>query len=679
MASSDIATRHAELASLVRAHDHAYYVLAAPTLTDREYDLLYRELVELEKEHPHLATPDSPTHRVGGAPISEFKPVTHGAPMMSLENTYSQQEVREFVARVQKLLPNEELEWTVEPKIDGVAVCLRYNSGVLKVGATRGDGATGDDITSNLKTIRSIPLKIMSADSSDVPDWFEVRGEVFLSRTGFRSLNEERLSAGEEPFANPRNAAAGSLKLLDPRIVATRPLAAVFYGLGAIAGATLPPTQIRLLEWLRALGFKTPERVWRCSTVSELIDAIASLDAARGGFDYETDGAVIKLNSLPLRERAGSTAKAPRWAIAYKYDSEQAQTTLRRITLQVGRTGAVTPVAELDPVLLSGSTVSRATLHNEDELRRKDIRVGDTVIVEKAGEVIPAVVRVVPEKRTGTEVVFEFPRACPACGTELTREGSPGEPAGIIRCRNQDCPAQVRGRIEHWCARGAMDIEGGGEVLVSQLVGKGHVLDVADLYSLTMESLSQLERMGEKSAQNFLDGLTTSKSRDVWRLLFGLGILHVGVGAAKSLARRFGRVDTIMAASPEELMTAEAVGEVIAASVYSWFALPRNQRVVERLRVAGLNFGTDRTEPARGVFFGKTFVLTGTLPNLSRDQASSRIESLGGKVASSVSKKTDFVIAGADAGSKLEKAGRLGVRVIDESQFLRLCEQHPSP
>ena len=699
MAPAEIHRRHEHLATLIRAHDYDYYVLANPTISDQEYDRLYRELSELEKEHPDLTTPDSPTQRVGGAPVSEFKPVAHRTPMLSLDNAFSQQEVREFVARVQKLLPQETLEWTVEPKIDGLAVCLRYESGVFTVGATRGDGTTGDDITANLKTIRSIPLKLNVPQNLPLqaphtvsplagsgtggeslrpamPALLEVRGEVFLSESGFRRLNEERVSCGDEPFENPRNAAAGSLKQLDSRIVATRPLVAVFYGLGAVDGTPLPSTQAQMLEWLRSLGFKTPDRVWHCATVQELLDAIKELDAVRRSFDYETDGAVIKLNPVPLRDRAGSTSKAPRWSIAYKYAPQQAQTVLSGITIQVGRTGALTPVAELEPVLLSRSTISRATLHNEDELRRKDIRIGDTVIIEKKGEVIPAVVRVVLEKRTGSETCFEFPRSCPACGGAVSRSVHSGEILVVARCGNPDCPAQVRGRIEHWCARGAMDIEGGGEALVSQLVAKGLVKNVADLYELTPESLSRLDRMGEKSAQNFLESVNQSKSQDLWRLVFGLGILHVGSSVAKALARRFKTLEAVGAATVETLTTTEDVGEVIAASVSRWFAIPDNQELIARLRAVGLNFGVEKLESAPGPFLGKTFVLTGTLPSLSREQASAKIEALGGKVTSSVSKKTDFVLAGSDAGSKLEKAERLGVRVIDEAQFLELCRQH---
>ena len=667
--------RHEELADQIRGHDHAYYVLAQPVVSDQEYDRLYRELVDLEQQFPELCTPDSPSQRVGGAPLKEFQPVHHLKAMMSLDNTYSQDELREFVARVQRLLPGEKLEWVVEPKVDGVAINLRYEQGRFTVGATRGDGATGDDITVNLRTIRSLSLTLKKTKQGPLPAILEARGEVYLTRTGFQKINAERAAAGEELFANPRNAAAGSLKQLDPRIAAKRPLDFVVYGLGSIQADYRPQTQIEMLDWLKSLGFKMPEKTWFCTSAGELINAIEELDKIRRGFGYETDGAVIKLNSFAQRERIGVTSKAPRWAIAYKYAAEQAETKLKAITIQVGRTGALTPVAELEPVLLAGTVVKRATLHNEDELRRKDIRVGDTVTIEKAGEIIPAVVGVVLTKRTGKETIFYFPKTCPECGSHVSRTSAAGE-AVVWRCTNYECPAQVAGRIGHWCSRGALDIEGGGEVLVTQLVKSGLVRNVADLYKLSLQQVAGLERMGEKSAQNFLDGVRASKSRDLWRLIFGLGILHVGAGVAKNLARRFGNLDELQRASVEELTRAEDVGEVIAQSAYDWFQQERNQRLIERLREAGLNFRSELRETAPSTespIGGKTFVLTGTLPTLKREEAAAKIENLGGKVSSSVSKKTDYVLAGEDAGSKLEKAKSLGVPIIDEPTFLKMC------
>jgi DNA ligase (NAD+) len=670
--------RHAELAAQIRGHDFSYYTLAKPTITDVEYDRLSRELVDLEKQFPELVTPDSPSQRVGGQPIGEFKSVRHAIPMMSLDNTYSRGDVREFVNRVQKLLPNAALEWTVEPKIDGLAVSVRYENGLFTIGATRGDGTTGDDISANLKTIRSLPLRLRG---NDLPAVLEVRGEVYMPIAGFKKLNVEREAAGEEPFANPRNAAAGSLKQLDPKIVALRPLEIILYGLGEVQwkdrACHLPESQMELLDWLQHLGFKTPEKPRLCISVEALFEAIDALDAERRKFAYETDGAVIKLNPFAPRETLGATAKAPRWAIAYKYAPEQARTRLKGITIQVGRTGALTPVAELEPVFLAGSTISRATLHNEDELRRKDIRVGDIVVIEKAGEVIPAVVGVMTDKRTGNETVFEFPKTCPECGAPAARAtGESVDDLGVVwRCVNPDCPAQVRGRIEHWCARGAMDIEGGGEVLSAQLVRTGLVHDVADLYQLDIFKIASLERMGGKSAQNFIEALEVSKKRDLWRLVFGLGILHVGAGAAKALCKHFETLDDLMRADADTLQNVGDIGEVIAKSIVNWFADPGHRKLIERLRAAGLNFRstTYQATPAAGAFAGKTFVLTGTLPTLKREQAAALIEARGGKVSGSVSKKTDYVVAGADAGSKLDKAQALGIAILDEDQLRRLC------
>ncbi len=674
--------RHAQIAEEIRRHDHAYYVEARPTVSDFDYDRLYRELLDLEREHPDLLTPDSPSQRVGGKPLSEFQPSQHLTPMMSLDNTYSQEEVRAFVERVQKLLPNETLEWVVEPKVDGVAINLRYEHGVLTGGATRGDGTTGDDITANLKTIRSLPLKLASGAS--LPAVMEIRGEVFLSKDSFARINTERVAEGEEAFMNPRNAAAGSLKQLDPSLVARRRLDILLYGTGrldvgeaanTVAASGAPQTQAALLAWLKSLGFRTPERTWFCRSADELVAAIDELDKIRGAFAYETDGAVIKLNSIPLREKAGVTSKAPRWGMAYKYAPDQAETKLNAITIQVGRTGKLTPVAELEPVFLAGSTVRRATLHNEDQIKRLDVRVGDSVVIQKAGEIIPEVVRVVIERRKGNEVVFDFPKTCPECGSRAAKGAVADEEAADWRCTNPDCPAQVRGRIEHWCARGAMDIEGGGEVLAAQLVKRGLVADVADLYRLTLPEIAGLERMGEKSAQNFLDGIAASKQRDLWRVLFGLGIFHVGSGVAKSLGRAFPDLEEIFAAGPARLAEVEDIGEVIAQSLSQWHDEPRHRDLLARLKSAGVNFSSALHNPAAalGPFAGKTFVLTGTLPTLSREAASAKIEALGGKVSSSVSKKTDYVVAGEEAGSKLEKAQKLGVKILDEGELLKLC------
>ncbi len=675
MTLKEAKARHAKLVEEIHRHDHAYYTLAQPAISDRDYDRLYHDLLDLEKQFPELAGRDSPSQRVGGEPLKEFQQVQHLVPMLSLDNTYSQSEVSDFVNRVQKLLPDEKLEWVVEPKVDGVAINLRYENGEFICGATRGDGTTGDDITVNLKTIRSIPLKIkrIGAENSIL----EVRGEVFMTKTGFEKLNADRKAAGEPAFANPRNSAAGSLKQLDPKLVAKRPLDIVIYGTGKVQGE-LPQNHNEVLAWLKSLDFKTPEKIWLCKSADELIAAIDELDKVRRKFVYETDGAVIKLNNFAQRARAGFTAKAPRWAIAYKYAAEQGETKLKDITIQVGRTGALTPVAELEPVFLAGSTISRATLHNEDYLKLKDIRIGDTVVIEKAGEVIPAVVSVVLNKRTGGEKHYQFPKVCPECGSKVSKEiGGDEEEGSVWRCPNPDCPAQVRGVVEHWCSRGAMDIEGGGEVLSRQLVASGLVRNVAELYRLKQDELMNLERMGEKSAQNFLTGIETSKQRDMWRLLFGLGILHVGTGVAKALGRNFENLDDVFATSAEQLQETEDIGEVIARSLTKWWGDSQNRKLIEQLRKAGLNFHSQLYQPQAkaGTFAGKTFVLTGTLPTLTREDATAKIESLGGKVSSSVSKKTDFVVAGKEAGSKLDKAQKLGLNVIDENDFLKLCEQ----
>ena len=669
--------RHAELVEEIRRHDYLYYVEANPRISDREYDALYRELRDVEAQFPDLVTPDSPTQRVGGQPIKAFKPVQHLMPMMSLDNTYSQAEVWQFVARVQRLLPHQTLDWVVEPKVDGVAVSLRYEEGMFTVGATRGDGTTGDDITGNLKTIRSLPLNLKASRksaSTKIPKLLEVRGEVYLPLESFKKANAERLAANEEPFANPRNAAAGSLKQLDPRIVARRGLDVVLYGLGYLEGGDPPERHSEALQWFKSLGLKTPEKTWLCRSEEDLIEAISELDKLRHNFRYQTDGAVLKLDMRALREKVGATSHAPRWAIAYKYEAEQAETKVNNITVQVGRTGALTPVAELQPVHLAGTVVKRATLHNEDQIRRLDVRIGDTVTIQKAGEIIPEVVGVVLHKRIGEEKVFHFPKHCPECGSPIARGGVSGEEVAW-RCTNLACPAQVRGRIEHWCARGAMDIEGGGEVLVRQLVENGLARDVADLYSLTLDEVSGLERRAEKSAQNFLDGVEASKKRDLWRLIYGLGILHVGAGVAKALARHFATLDDLRSASVEELTETEDIGEVIAQSVFQWFHEERNQKLIERLRGAGLNFRSELYKPraAKGKLAGKTFVLTGTLPTLKREEATARIEALGGKVSSSVSKKTDYVVAGEEAGSKLEKAQQLGIEVLSEEELLKMC------
>ena len=667
-------SKYLELAASVRAHDYAYYVQGEPTISDRDYDRLYRELLDLESAHPEWVTEDSPTRRVGGAPLEHFESVRHEVPMLSLDNTYSSEEVTQFVRRVEKLLPEMEFQFTVEPKVDGVAVAVRYENGRFVRGMTRGDGSVGDDISANLRTIRSIPM-ILTGNPGPV---LEVRGEVFMPRKGFLRLNEMRQERGESPFANPRNATAGSLKQLDSALVSDRPLDVIFYGYGAMDINSPPVTNVDFFEFLISCGLPTPEKVWVCSGAEEILRALEELDAMRKSLGYETDGAVIKLDSMPLREEVGYTSKAPRWAMAYKFEAEQGMTRLLGITAQVGRTGVLTPVAELEPVFLAGSTVSRATLHNEDDMKRKDVRIGDVVVIEKAGEVIPAVVRVEIGERTGEETVYEFPGQCPECNQPVEREVSESSGNTVHRCVNRECPAQVRGRLIHWCSRGGMDIEGGGEVLVRQLVDAGLVSGPADLYSLTVDQVASLERMAVKSATNFLDGVRASRERDLWRLIYSLGIPHVGTSTAKRLASSLRSVHAISEATSEQLQEIEDIGEIMAMAIINWFQDSRNRELIRTLESLGLTMAVSDdgvTGGGEGILKGETFVLTGTLPTLKRSEAAALVEKHGGKVSSSVSKKTSYVLAGEEAGSKLEKARKLGVPVTSEEEFLQRINQ----
>ncbi len=656
--------RAAALRKELEEHNRRYYEEAAPTISDQEYDRLYRELAELETRYPELATPDSPTRRVGGAPLAEFAQIRHQIPMLSLDNTYSEAEVAAFFTRLEKLIPGERIATVIEPKVDGVAISLLYNHGELEYAATRGDGTTGDDVTQNVKTIRNIPHRLSGAS---VPARLEVRGEIYLPKARFAALNEERTAAGEPVFANPRNAAAGSLKQLDPKIVAKRGLGGIFYGLGIVQGEEWA-THHEAMAALKAFGLPVHERAWSAASVEEVIAAIHEIDAARHSLEFETDGAVIKVDAVRQREMLGFTSKSPRWSMAYKYKPEQAETRLREITVQVGRTGVLTPVAELDPVFVSGSTVSRATLHNEEEVARKDIRVGDLVVVEKAGEVIPAVVEVRKEKRTGEERVFKMPETCPACGEPVVRDGE----QVAVRCVNAGCPAQLKRRLEHFASRGAMDIEGLGEAMVELLVEHGFARDLADIYRLNADKLASLPRMGQKSIANLLEGIEASKERPLWRLIFGMGILHVGATSARALAAQYHTLDPLMAATSEELQRIPDVGPVVAPAIVQHFANPGTRAVIEHLRAAGLNFGERDPQTAQpasgGVFAGTTWVLTGTLSQ-PRDEVAELIRARGGKVTDSVSKKTTYVLAGEEAGSKLEKANKLGVKVLDEAAF----------
>jgi DNA ligase (NAD+) len=664
--------RIAELRDQIRRYDYLYHVEAKSEISDFEYDKLYAELKTLEGEFPDLVTPDSPTQRGSGQPLKEFKSVRHAVPMMSLDNTYNIEELREFDARVRKLLPDEKVEYVLEPKIDGVSITVRYEDGQLAVGATRGDGTTGDDITANLKTIRAIPLQL---HVKNPPKQLEVRGEAYIPVEDFKKLNAVREKAGEPLFQNPRNTAAGSLKQLDPATVAQRPLQAIFY---AVAEGAEFKKQSEVLEALKKFGFPTHRHWWICKDIEEVIAHANELQKLEAELPFEIDGAVIKVNNLDQWKRLGATAKAPRFAIAYKYSHEQAETKLKDITIQVGRTGTLTPVAELEPVFLAGSTISRATLHNEEEIKRKDIRIGDTVIIEKAGEVIPAVIGYVKEKRPGDAKPFDFHKhihgKCPACGGPIARD-----PEFVAwRCENIACPAQLKRTIGHFASRGAMDIEGVGEVLVKQLVDKQLVHDVSDIYSLTAEQLAALERMGEKSATNVVSAIAESKERELWRLIHGLGILHVGEGGARKLADHFHDLNALASADIEKLQEAKDVGPVMAQSVHDFFHNPRNQAVLEKLRKTGVRMrqkAEERKQMVAGPFAGKTVVVTGALSKFSRDEAKDALRKAGANVTDSVSKKTDFVIVGEDAGSKLDKARSLGVKTLTEQEFVKMLAQ----
>jgi DNA ligase (NAD+) len=664
---ASVEQRIGALRAEIREHDRRYYEEAAPTISDREYDRLYRELVDLESRYPQFASADSPTRRVGGAPQKAFAPITHRVPMLSLDNTYSEEEVAAFYRRMEKLLPNQKIPVVVEPKVDGVAVSLLYEEGHLRYAATRGDGRTGDDITQNIRTIRSLPKRL----KGDAPRVFEVRGEVFMTKEGFAKLNAERSEAGLPVFANPRNSAAGSLKQLDPAITARRPLGIILYGTGAVEGVELTH-QTELMELLKKLGLPCSERWWYATSVEEILRAIHELETIRHDFVYETDGAVVKVDDFAQRESLGLTAKAPRWAMAFKYEAERVETRLLDIRIQVGRTGTLTPVATLEPVFVSGSTVARATLHNQEEIARKDIRIGDMVVVEKAGEVIPAIVSVRKDLRDGTEKKFHMASNCPVCGSKVVKD----EGQVAMRCVNAQCPAQRRRRIEHFASRGAMDIEGLGEAMVDQLVSHDLIADAGDVYSLTSEQLLGLERIGEKSAANLLGAIERSKKQPLWRLLVALGILHVGVSAARALADHFPDLDRLMAATPEELQRIPDVGEVVGHSIAQFFREPGNRAMIEKLRRAGVRLMSEPKAAAANdsKIKGTTWVITGTLSR-PRDEIAEEIVRRGGKVSGSVSKKTSFVLAGEAAGSKLEKAKQLGIRVLDEEQFRSLIER----
>lgn len=655
---TDPATRHARLCEEIARHDFLYYQVAAPEISDREYDSLQRELRDLEAAHPHLLNPSSPSQRVGGAPLEEFATVAHSLPMLSLDNTYAAGEVAAFYQRVVDGLGSAEAGFVVEPKIDGVAVSLRYEKGVLALAATRGDGTRGDDVTANIRTIRSLPLQLPES----IP-LLELRGEVFYTRQEFDRINSERTARGETPFANPRNATAGTVKLLDSREVARRRLSILLYAHGKIEGLALS-SQSQLHETLLRLGLPTHPRIWKTSGVDGLLKSIAEIDDVRKTMPCDTDGAVIKLDDFALRERLGATSKFPRWAIAYKYAAVRSETRINKIIIQVGRTGILTPVADLEPVPVGGTTVSRATLHNFEELTRKDIREGDRVEVERAGEVIPAVVRVVLDARPRESQPFVAPGVCPSCGGPVLKEEV------FLRCPSRGCPAQIRERILHFAHRGAMDIEGLGEALVEQLARSGLVRQPSDLFKLDRSALLRLERMAEKSAANLLEAIDSSKQQEFHRVLFALGIPNVGASTARDLAAHFGSMEALAAAGYEQLQEVDGVGPTVAEGICAWFLDSANQLELAELRSAGLRMDSPRRagpQPLRD----KTFVITGTLRR-PRPEYEERIRALGGKVSGSVSAKTSFVLAGEDAGSKLAKAYKLGIPVLDEAGFENL-------
>jgi DNA ligase (NAD+) len=645
----------------IERHNDLYYQKAEPEISDFEFDQLLEKLKELEALYPELITPDSPTQRVGGKAAS-LKPFTHTVPLMSLDNSYDLNELKAFTERCERLAEGRKLEYVAELKIDGLTVSLHYENGILAVGATRGDGAQGDEVTQNVKTIRTVPLKL----KADAPNHAEVRGEVFLSRSQFARINAELEMQGEKTFANPRNCASGTLRMLDSQIVASRRLDMFPYD--AFTGASkMFATHLEVFEWCQRNGFNVNPHHRLCASFDELSAFIAEMEAIRDGLDYEIDGVVVKVNSTALQDEFGSTTKAPRWAIAYKYPARQATTRLLGIGIQVGRTGALTPVAHLEPILLAGTTVARASLHNEDEIKRLDLKIGDYVMIEKSGEIIPQVLSVVASKRDGSEVEFEFPTVCPACHSPAIRP----EGEAVRRCTNDICPAKVKARVLYFASRKAMDIEGLGEVLVETLVDNGSIRDVADLYNLTVEQIASLDRMAVKSGTNLIAQIAASKQRGLQRLLYGIDIRHVGERYAKILANHFRSIDRLSEASVQELDDIHEIGLSVAESVYEWFRDPRNIDLVERLKAAGVKTETDTSSTAMldERFVGKTFVLTGKLENYTRDEAAKLIEDRGGRVSSSVSKKTDYVVAGSDAGSKLTKAESLGINILDEGTF----------
>lgn len=671
--TANIEKRIEELRRIIENHDYLYYVLAEPVISDREYDKLYKELENLENENPHLIIPDSPTQRVGKDLTKVFNPVTHKIPMLSLSNSYDEDDVIDFDRRVREALPdNEKVEYVVELKIDGASVSLNYVSGILKTAATRGDGVVGEEITSNVRTIRSVPLKINISDKLKykLKD-FEVRGEIFMRIDDFLNLNKERENLGEKLFANPRNSTAGTLKLQDPKVVAKRKLNIFLYSLISLEDEF--DTQAENLKLMKELGFKVNSEFKVCNNIQEVLEVCRRFEQIRDTLDYEVDGAVIKVNSIRQQNILGNIAKSPRWAVAYKFKAKQAFTKVHNITWQVGRTGAITPVAELEPVFLAGSTISRATLHNVDEIKRKDIRIGDEVIIEKGGDVIPKVVSVILEKRGKNSVRTLPPEKCPVCNSKIFKP----ENEVALYCENPECPAQIKGRLAHFASRGAMDIEGLGEALIDLFVEKGFLKTFSDIYELKnrRNELVKIERLGEKSIDNLINAIEKSKSQPFHKVLFATGIRYVGAGAAKKLTEHFGSIENLMNATEDQISEIHEIGPSITKSLKQFFSQKGNIKLIEKLKTARLNFSSEKRLIKDNLFKGKTVVLTGSLTSLTRDEAGEKITSLGGKVSSSVSRKTDLVIYGENAGSKLLKAKELGIRLIDESELLKMLKE----
>ena len=664
MTSEAIKKRVEKLREEIEYHNYRYYILDQPEISDAQYDRLMRELEKLEKDYPELRSPNSPTQRVGASPLEEFEIVRHTVPMLSLANAFDETEARGFDKRVKKFLgTSEEVEYVAEPKFDGLAIELVYERGQFVVGSTRGDGVNGENITQNLRTIKTIPLQLIRKEIP-VPDRLEVRGEAIMQLKKFKELNRKREEIGEPPFANPRNAAAGSVRQLDPKITAERPLETYLYGLGEVRGWTFK-TQWEVLKTLPKWGLRTNPHVRKCKGIEEVLDYYREMNEKRETLPYEIDGTVIKVNRFDLQVRLGEIARSPRWALAFKFQPKQETTKILDIRVQVGRTGVLTPVAVMEPVKVGGVEVSRATLHNQDEINKKDVRVGDTVVIQRAGDVIPEVVEVIPSKRTGTEKKFKMPSKCPVCGAEVVKEEA------SHRCIGLDCPAQLKGRIRHFTSKRAMDIEGLGVKLIDQLVDKSLVKDVADIYYIKKEQLIELERMADKSAQNIIDAIEKSKTKPLSKFLYALGIRHVGETTAEDLARHFPRLDDFFDLSEEDLMEVEGIGPEVAASVYQFFRDKKNRESIVLLKKAGVKVIEPKAKE-KGKLAGKTFLFTGALKTLERDEARTLVESLGGMTASSVSKKVDFVVVGEDPGSKFDKAKELGIKTLTEEEFKKM-------